>query len=142
ALVSMALARSVTRPITQLTLAMDDIASDRFDIAVPGLARADELGAMASAVDVFRSNGIKMADLRSVERDMSRERAEQIRIIEALQQDIGTVVHAALEGDFSNRVGTELDDPELRRLADNVNDLLASVDRGLNETGAVLAALA
>ena len=37
---------------------------------------------------------------------------------------------------------TNLHDPELRHLAQNVNDLVESVDRGLTETGSVLAALA
>ncbi|QDZ11806.1 methyl-accepting chemotaxis protein [Devosia ginsengisoli] len=142
AITSILIARTITRPITRLTDAMAEIAGDKLDAVVPGLERADELGYMAEAVDVFRSNGLKMRDLRSAELDMSEERARRVTVIQGLQQDIGAVVGAAIDGDFSRRVGTELDDPELRQLALDVNDLVATVDRGLTETGSVLASLA
>ena len=142
AVTSILIARTITRPITRLTDAMAEIAGDKLDVAVPGLERADELGYMAEAVDVFRSNGLKMRDLRAAELDMSEERASRVSVIQGLQQDIGAVVGAAIEGDFSRRVATELGDPELRQLALDVNDLVATVDRGLTETGSVLAALA
>ncbi|SFC51848.1 HAMP domain-containing protein [Devosia psychrophila] len=142
AVVSVLIARTITRPISRLTDAMAEIAGDRLDLTVPGLERSDELGYMAEAVEVFRSNGLKMRDLRAAELDMSAERASQVSVIEGLQRDIGSVVGAAIEGDFTGRVGTNLHDPELRHLAQNVNDLVESVDRGLTETGSVLAALA
>ena len=142
AITSILVARTITRPVTRLTDAMAEIAGDKLDIAVPGLERADELGYMAEAVEVFRSNGLKMRDLRAAELDMSEERASAISTIRGLQEDIGTVVAAAIDGDFSGRVGTTLNDPELVRLATNVNDLVATVERGLSETGMVLAALA
>ena len=139
---SVLIARTITRPISRLTNAMTEIAGDRLDLTVPGLDRSDELGYMAEAVEVFRINGLAMRDLRAAELDMSQERASQVSIIEGLQKDIGTVVGAAIDGNFTYRVGTEFDDPELRLLAQNVNDLVESVDRGLTETGSVLAALA
>jgi len=142
AAVSIVFARTVTRPVSRLTDAMTDIAQDNFDLAVPGLERADELGYMAEAVEVFRNNGIKMRDLRSAELDMSQERAGQVQVIQALQRDIGVVVAAALEGDFSHRLAANQPDADLRQLAENVNALVASVDDGLKATGTVLAALA
>jgi len=85
---------------------MSEIAADKLDLAVPGLDRSDELGAMAEAVEVFRSNGLKMRDLRAAELDMSDERAAQVGIIRGLQQEISAVVGAAIDGDFSRRVGS------------------------------------
>lgn len=142
ALVSVLVARTITQPVSRLTQAMADIAEDQLDLVVPGLERADELGEMAEAVEVFRSNGLKMRDLRVAELDMSAERAGQVAAIQGLQADISAVVATAIDGDFSRRVDTGLPDPELRHLAENVNDLLATVERGLAETGTVLTALA
>jgi methyl-accepting chemotaxis protein len=139
---SILIARTITRPVSRLTRAMGVIAGDELDTEVPGLGRADELGEMADAVEVFRRNGLKMRDLRAAEADMSEERAAHVAVIQNLQANIGRVVAAAIDGDFGHRVGTELDDPELRRLAENVNALLASVEKGIGETGTVLAALA
>jgi methyl-accepting chemotaxis protein len=142
ALVSVLFARTITRPVGRLTDAMGEIAGNRLDLDVPGLGRADELGAMADAVEVFRQNGLRIAELRASEDSMNAERAEQARRMQNLQVDIDRVVGAAIDGDFSHRADEGLDDPELRRLAENVNELLSTVERGIGETGTVLAALA
>ncbi|MCP8884890.1 methyl-accepting chemotaxis protein [Devosia sp. XJ19-1] len=139
---SILIARTITRPVGRLTTAMTGIAGNQLDAEVPGLGRRDELGAMADAVEVFRQNGLRIAELRAAEDTMNAERAEQVRMVEALQQDIDRVVGAAIDGDFSLRAGTALPDPELKRLAENVNELLATVERGVGETGEVLSALA
>ena len=55
---------------------------------------------------------------------------------------IGEVVDAAIAGDFSRRVARSLADADLNALARLVNDLVETVDRGVGETGRVLAALA
>lgn len=46
--------RSISKPLSALTVAMGRVAEDELEIEVPGLQRADELGAMARAVDHFR----------------------------------------------------------------------------------------
>jgi methyl-accepting chemotaxis protein len=60
---------SILRPLGQLTRAMEALAKGSTDIAVPARDRKDEIGAMASTVEVFRSNTAKMHALE-------RERAE------------------------------------------------------------------
>jgi methyl-accepting chemotaxis protein len=59
-----------------------------------------------------------------------------------LQRSFGQVVDSAVAGDFSRRVDAEFPDAELNALASSVNNLVATVDRGLGETGEVLSALA
>ncbi|WP_244557400.1 methyl-accepting chemotaxis protein [Devosia lucknowensis] len=142
ALGSILIARTITRPVGRLTTVMTEIAGNQLDADVPGLERSDELGAMAEAVEVFRQNGLRIAELRAAEDSMNAERAEQVRMVEALQSDIDRVVGAAIDGDFSLRAETALPDPELKRLAENINELLATVERGIGETGQVLSALA
>jgi len=63
-------------------------------------------------------------------------------MMQDLQQAFGAVVDAAIAGDFSRRVEAEFPDDELNTLARSVNNLVATVDRGVGETGAVLASLA
>jgi methyl-accepting chemotaxis protein len=59
-----------------------------------------------------------------------------------LQKAFGQVVDAAVAGDFTRRVDTEFPDAELNAIAGSINNLVATVDRGLSETGEVIAALA
>ena len=134
---------SIARPITRLPGAMEALAGGELDVAVPGAGRHDELGAMASAVEVFRENGLKVSQMTEEERVAAiRRRAERSDMMVALQAAFGEVVDAAIAGDFTKRVMAEFPDPELNGLASSVNRLVETVDGGLSETGAVLAALA
>jgi methyl-accepting chemotaxis protein len=63
-------------------------------------------------------------------------------LMQTLQSGFGEVVNAAVAGDFTRRVGAEFPDEDLNRLANSVNLLLATVERGVAETGGVLTALA
>ncbi|HTN62546.1 MAG TPA: HAMP domain-containing protein, partial [Devosia sp.] len=135
--------RSITKPITRLTGTMDDLAQGNLDVAVLGADRSDELGAMARAVEVFRENGQKVAQMTEAEAArIIASQADRAEMMQSLQRSFGAVVDAAIAGDFSKRVDAQFPDAELNGLARSVNSLVETVDRGLSETGEVLAALA
>jgi methyl-accepting chemotaxis protein len=97
---------------------------------------------MAAAVEVFKQNAIKVAEMNAAEEvrtGLSRERAAAMA---ALVKGLGDVVDAAVQGDFSRRIDIKLKDADLMGVAANVNNLVETVDRGITETGSVLAALA
>ncbi|MET3899157.1 methyl-accepting chemotaxis protein [Devosia sp. UYZn731] len=136
-------ARSVSRPITRLTGTMEALAQGDLAVEVRGADGRDELGAMARAVEVFRENGLKVAQMTEAEADqIIRSQADRAVMMQTLQRAFGAVVDAAIAGDFSKRVDAEFPDDELNTLARSVNNLVETVDRGLGETGEVLAALA
>ena len=60
----------------------------------------------------------------------------------SLNAGIAEVVRAALDGDFSRRLDVQPADAALAGLAAGVNSLIETVDRGVTDTGEVLAALA
>ncbi|MBU1304010.1 MAG: HAMP domain-containing protein [Alphaproteobacteria bacterium] len=135
--------RSISRPISRLTATMQTLAGGKLDVAVAGADRHDEIGAMARAVDVFKLNALKVNELTDDERLASeRRREDRASMMQDLQRAFGTVVDSAIAGDFSRRVAAEFPDEELNRLARSVNNLVETVDRGVGETGVVLAALA
>ena len=57
------LSRRLTRPIPKLSDVMSAIAAGEVGAAVPYTDRHNEIGAMARAVEVFRSNTVRMAEL-------------------------------------------------------------------------------
>ena len=135
---------SITGPLLRLVNTATQIAEDPSSVdAVPATNRGDELGAMARAVEVFRENGQKVAQLTEAEAaQVLRSQAERETMMQQLQRAFGDVVDAAIAGDFRKRVEAEFPDTELNTLASSVNKLVATVDGGLLETGQVLAALA
>ncbi len=143
AVVALFFSRSLSRPITRLTSTMRSLAAGQLETEVKGAEASDELGDMARAVQVFKENALKVTEMTESERQAAMQRrTDRAEMMQSLQRSFGEVVDAAIAGDFSRRVAADFADQELNILADRVNELVATVDRGLSETGHVLAALA
>jgi methyl-accepting chemotaxis protein len=97
---------------------------------------------MAAAVQVFKENAIQVAELNAAEVVRTGQTRERSAAMALLVQELGSVVDAAVDGDFSQRISATFKDADLTGVATSVNNLVATVDRGLAETGDVLAALA
>jgi methyl-accepting chemotaxis protein len=143
ALVGFLFARSITAPMSRLNATMDELAQGKLEVEVKGTERSDELGQMARSVLVFRENALKVDAMTESERlGSEHRRSERVSMMQRLQRAFGSVVGAATSGDFSQRVEANFPDEELNTLARGVNELVETVERGLSETGGVLAALA
>ncbi|MBT9372076.1 methyl-accepting chemotaxis protein [Rhizobium sp. CSW-27] len=127
--------RSLSDPILALTESMRKLAGGNYGTDIPSLGRADEIGDMAAAVQIFKQNGIEVNRMNAQERDMRVQNDD-------LQARMAEVVAAAAEGDFTRRIDKHFGDPSLDRFATNVDQLLSSVDTGLRQTGEVLQRLA
>ena len=137
------LVRYVTRPARSLTEAATRLAAGDVDDAIAGTARRDELGGLARALEIFRANALKVRDMTEAEaRRIVADEAARRAMMAQLRGAFGDAVDAAVDGDFNHRVRSDFADAELNELAGSVNRLLATFDRGLGETGRVLAALA
>jgi len=137
------LVRSITRPLARLNGGIVEVANGHYGVRIEGVERRDEIGKMAKAVEVFRENGLKVAEMTEAEaaRIVADQRA-RAEMMQQLQAAFGNVVDAAVAGDFSRRVDVAFPDEELNNLAASVNNLVETVDRGIGETGEVLSALA
>ncbi|WP_299346645.1 methyl-accepting chemotaxis protein [uncultured Maritalea sp.] len=80
----------------------------------------------------------------SAEREAAQTTTTEQRekMVTDLREAFGGVVLAAAAGDFTQRIDTNFPDDELNLLADAVNELVETVERGLSDTGDVLSALA
>ncbi|OJX78591.1 methyl-accepting chemotaxis protein [Magnetospirillum sp. 64-120] len=74
----MVLARGIIGPLNGLRQGMARLAGGDLDVAIDGLGRKDEIGAMAEAVAVFKDNAQRIAQLQR-EQEEFRRRAEADR---------------------------------------------------------------
>ncbi|MGJ8528906.1 methyl-accepting chemotaxis protein [Maritalea sp.] len=133
----------VARPMQRMTGNMSQLAKGDYDVEIDYEDRQDDIGEMARAIEVFRQNGMKISAMTEQEREASHQRGvDRAAMMQDLQKSFGAVVDAAVAGDFNPRVEANFPDDELNALAISVNTLVETVDRGFNETGDVLAALA
>jgi methyl-accepting chemotaxis protein len=99
AALALMIGRAVSKPLTAMTRAMRELAASRFDVTVPGLGRADEIGEMGEAVEVFRKNGIEVERMRAerAEQD-ARATAERTRMMRELadqfQSAVGEIINS------------------------------------------------
>ncbi|KQS90397.1 MULTISPECIES: methyl-accepting chemotaxis protein [unclassified Rhizobium] len=125
----------LSQPILQLTDTMKHLADGDLDADVPFAGRKDEIGEMAGAVEVFKRNGLAVRELNAQESGLRQKSAD-------LQSSIAVVVSAAVAGDFTQRIEKDYDNADLNRFAASVNELVSSVNSGINETRRVIASLA
>jgi methyl-accepting chemotaxis protein len=100
--------RSISRPIVRMTEAMTALANGNVQIVPPGVGRRDEVGAMASAVQVFRDNMIEAERLRAEQTEAEKrasgeKRATLHTFATEFQTAVGNVV------DLVSSASTELE---------------------------------
>ena len=135
--------RGVARPLRQLTGATARIARGEMRELTGFDHRRDEIGAMADALEVFRTSLLDMDRLRQDNADQQRAAEERrAEMFKQLSEQIGAVVAAGSRGDFSKRVTARFDDPEIAGLANDVNNLLDATDKGVGAARSSLSALA
>jgi signal transduction histidine kinase len=128
--ITLAAARSVTRPIGDLIGAMQKLALGNFEIAVPGLARRDEIGRLAVA---FNNMVSQLAAARE------REIVDQARTA-AMQAELARVARLTTMGQMAASIAHEINQP-LAAIVTGANAglrWLAKVTPNLDEARAAL----
>ena len=130
--------RRVARPIETITGAMQRLAEGDLAIAVPHADRADEIGRMAKAVQVFKENTSRVRLLEEEEKRATAERMRKAQATVAVVAEVGEAVKRAADGDFSVRLTISTQDAELGELVDGVNRINAVVDDATREFAEIL----
>ena len=95
--ISIVVARRITGPLQQMTTTMNALARGRLDVAVAGLDRQDEVGEMAKAVEVFKSNAVARQALEAEgkeaeARGVARRKADMIKMADDFESAVGEIV--------------------------------------------------
>jgi methyl-accepting chemotaxis protein len=168
-LIAYLVTRSIVRPVQGLRSAMESLAAGNSDIDISGTDRADEIGAMAKTVLVFRNAAIekirmdaetKARDQREAEDKIERERsaaeqkaeadkraaeehaAAEARVMNELDAAVGGIVKAAMSGDFAQRVPLEGKQGVIRNLAEAMNTLCETMGKVMDDLAGMLGSLA
>jgi methyl-accepting chemotaxis protein len=90
-------ARSIVPPILRMTGAMGELANGDTSIVVPETGRTDEIGEMASAVQVFKDNMIEADRLRAERaeidmRNAAQRKADMQKLADTFEAVVGSIV--------------------------------------------------
>ncbi|MGO3928780.1 methyl-accepting chemotaxis protein [Rhodopseudomonas pseudopalustris] len=92
------LGRGMSKPMTEMCAAMRRLASGDFDVVLPGLGRRDEIGDMAAAVEAFKVEAVRKAELDAHAQETQTQaaaaarRAELIRFADEFETAVGAIV--------------------------------------------------
>ncbi|MBB4266857.1 methyl-accepting chemotaxis protein [Roseospira visakhapatnamensis] len=89
--------RQVSNPIVAMTTAMGRLAKGDLSVETPGMDRRDEIGAMASAVEVFKENSRKIEALQAEQeaahrRNARRVQTEMFALTNALDEEVRSAI--------------------------------------------------
>jgi methyl-accepting chemotaxis protein len=117
----------VSRPIAAMTGAMRQLAERDMSAEIPGIGRSDEIGAMASAVQVFKDNIIK-ADALTAEQEAARNaRERQQAAVEQHTKNFGNSISSVMAS-----LGSSAE--EMRRASEAMSSAAATVNAEAHET--------
>jgi methyl-accepting chemotaxis protein len=123
--------RSISRPLAQLGARMKQLADGELDQDIPGIGRRDEIGAMASTVQVFKDNAIALKTTEAqaaeqqaaVDAERARNEATQREAARQVQQvvaGLGAGLERLAKGDLTYRVTDEFAD-EYKKVQEDFN---------------------
>jgi methyl-accepting chemotaxis protein len=122
--VSVLVARRITKPLQRMAAAMKDLAGGKIDVEVPGIGRADEVGDMAEAVEVFKSNAVERQRLEAEQKDVAaraaaQRKADTNRLADNFEGAVGEIIETVssasieLEGAAGTLTATAVRSQEL-----------------------------
>ena len=106
--VSVFIAGGITKPLHRMTAAMKLLAGGELDVVVPGIGRSDELGEMAEAVEVFKTNAVARQRLEAEQNELearaaAQRKADTNKLADDIEGAVGEIIEAV------SRASTELE---------------------------------
>jgi methyl-accepting chemotaxis protein len=137
--------RSISRPLSQLGARMRTLADGSLEGDIPGIARGDEIGAMAATVQVFKDNAVRIRGLEQVEAEtQGRVAAERRAAMESLASDFERSVNGIVRSVATAAAGMQTTAQSMTATASDASARAATVgtasESASNNVGTVAAA--
>ena len=134
--IALRIGRGISGPVLAMASAMRELAGGRFDVRLPGLERADEVGQMARAVDEFKAQAIGKAEREAAEREQrnrelaDRQQEELHRLADKFEAAVGEIIETV------SRASNELETASqgLSRNTETTRELSVKVSAASAET--------
>jgi len=143
-LIAVLVGRSLARPIRALEAAMRAITAGDHNLVVPGAERADEIGSMAAAVEVFKDSLAETSRLRNAQEEQrATSEAERRETLNALasrfEEGVGHIVSSVSSSAVDLRSTAE-SMASTAEEATHQTDLVARVSEDVSRSSQAVAA--
>lgn len=137
--------RSITRPLGQLGTRMQTLADGQLEDDIPGIGRRDEIGKMATTVQVFKDNAIRIRGLEQ-EEAAAKERAavERQAMMNTIASTFESSVNGIVRSVSASAAGMQTTAESMTASASDASSRAATVgaasEKASNDVGTVAAA--
>ena len=138
-------ARDISRELRRITSVMNELSKGELETEVPGRDRRDEIGEIATAVQVFKENALRMRQLEAEQakaREQAREerRAALSNMAETVETETGKAVKTVAERVSGMQEAAEEMKASLARVSGNSNSVAAAAQQSLQNSQTVASA--
>jgi methyl-accepting chemotaxis protein len=136
------IARSIARPLSIITSTIKRVAEGAENVEVPHAGRADEIGALARAIEIFRQAMDHNRNLNAQVSADSEARDERSRHIEASVEEFQQAIGTALEAVTQNAAAMRDTAQNITRVTSAANDRARSAAGATSQASANVSAVA
>jgi methyl-accepting chemotaxis protein len=145
------LIRAISKPVVSITKTMSELSSGNLNIEIQGLGRRDEIGAMASAVEVFHKTALSKIESDQL-LEASRSQSEKDRIAQEkadkeradamakATSELGTGLKRLADGDLSFQL-TDPFAPDFEGLRRDFNTSVAQLASTLSSVASSISSI-
>ena len=134
AITGWSIVKSVSQPIAAMTEAMRRLSNRDMAVAITGLGRKDEIGAMASAVQVFKDNMIAADRVVAEQTSENETKARRSQQVESLTARVETKVSELVNAVASAATEMEATAGSMSATAEQTNQQSVTVASAAEET--------
>ena len=136
AVIAFLTARAIANPVVDMTMSMGQLAEGDLSADIPAQDRSDEIGDMAQAVQVFKSNMITARKLEEEQTAAHAKEQERSRTIETRTGTFDSVISGALESVSTATTEMRSSSTDMSTLATDTNQKSVAVAAAAEELSA------
>ena len=139
--------RGITKPLTALVGLLQKLAAGDYTVEIDGTDRKDEIGDVAKTALVFKQNGLakfrmEQEQTEAAQRAAATREAAAAEMASQFEAAVGSIVQAAVAGDFSKRVALAGKTGVILNVGGSINELCDMIGNALDDLARMLGALA
>ncbi len=117
----LALRNGIMRPLAAMVHAMGDVADQKYDTPIPGLGRSNEIGQLAAALEVFKTNGIERQRLTEQKLAEANHQGERSRYLDGRIHNFNDLVASVVSSVASSAVRLKSNAETLSKVANETS---------------------
>ena len=132
----LAVRNGIMRPLSAIVHAMREVADQKYETPIPGLGGSNEIGLLAGALEVFKTNGIERQRLTEQKLEEARHQGDRSRYLDGRIHDFDELVASVVASVASSAGHLKSNAETLSQVANETTNKANSVATAADQASA------